>query len=57
MPNLDKGTDCLKLLLFQASKDMQEPLFPMFFPIIGAHITFRYCSKDYPFENEHSWKF
>ena len=38
MPNLGKGTECVKLLLSQASKDMYEPLVPMFFPIFGAHI-------------------
>ena len=30
MPNLGKGTECIKLLLSQASKDMHEPLFLMF---------------------------
>ena len=38
-PNLGKGTECIKLLLSQASKDMYEPLVPMFFPILGAHIS------------------
>ena len=38
MPNLGKGTECIKILLTQASKDMYEPLVPMFFPIFGAHI-------------------
>ena len=45
MPNLGKGTECIKLLLSQASKDMHEPLVPMFFPVLGAHISvaeFRY---------------
>ena len=33
-----KGTEFVKLLLSQASKDMFEPLVPMFFPILGeAH--------------------
>ena len=36
MPNLGKGTEIVKLLLTQASKDMYEPLVPMFFPIFGA---------------------
>jgi hypothetical protein len=36
MPTLGKGTECIKLLLTQASKDMHEPLVPMFFPILGA---------------------
>ena len=39
MPKLGKGTECIKLLLSQASKDMHEPLVPMFFPILGAHIS------------------
>ena len=39
MPTLGKGTECIKLLLSQASKDMQEPLVPMFFPILGAHVS------------------
>ena len=39
MPNLGKGTEIVKLLLSQASKDMYEPLVPMFFPILGAHIS------------------
>ena len=39
MPNLGKGTECIKLLLSQVSKEIQEPLVPMFFPILGAHIS------------------
>ena len=39
MPNLGKGTECIKILLSQASKDMHEPLVPMLFPILGAHIS------------------
>ena len=39
MPKLGKGTECIKILLIQASKDMREPLVPMFFPILGAHIS------------------
>jgi hypothetical protein len=39
MPNLGKGTEFIKLLLSQASKDMHEALVPAFFPIIGAHIS------------------
>ena len=31
MPNLGRGTECVKLLLSQASKDMKRPHFPMFF--------------------------
>ena len=36
MPKPAKGTEFCKLLLSQASKDMYEPLVPMFFPILGA---------------------
>ena len=32
MPTLGKGTECVKLLLSQTSKDMHEPLVPMLFP-------------------------
>ncbi len=48
MPNLGKGTECIKFLLTQASKDMYEPLVPMFFPIFGAHISgaeFQYSGR------------
>ena len=38
MPYLGKGTDCIKLLLSQTSKDMREPLVPMLFPKLGEHI-------------------
>lgn len=51
MPKLGKGTECLKLLLSQVSKDMHDPLVPMLFPILGAHIS---CSEFlYP---DLSWK-
>ena len=39
MPNLGRGTECIKLLLTQASQEMREPFVPMFFPIFGAHIN------------------
>jgi len=39
MPKLGKGTECIKILLSQASKDMHEPLVPMLFPILGAHVS------------------
>ena len=38
MPNLGRGTECIKLLLSQASKDMRETLVPMLFPSLGAQI-------------------
>ena len=39
MPTLGRGTECIKLLLSQASKDMHEPLVPMLFPSLGAHMS------------------
>ena len=39
MPNLGKGTEIVKILLSQASKDMYEPLVPMSFPVLGEHIS------------------
>ena len=39
MPNLGKGTECIKILLSQVSKDVREPLVPMLFPILGAHLS------------------
>ena len=39
MPSLGNGTECIRLLLSQASKDMYEPLVPMFFPVLGAHLS------------------
>ena len=39
MPTLGKGTDCIKILLSQVSKDMREPLVPMLFPPLGAHVS------------------
>ena len=39
MPRPAKGTEIVKLLLSQASKDMREPLVPILFPILGAHIS------------------
>ena len=39
MPTLGKGTECIRLLLSQASKNMHESLVPMLFPSFGAHIS------------------
>lgn len=36
MPNLGRGTECIKLLLSQVSKNMQKPLIPMLFPVLGT---------------------
>ena len=51
MPNLGKGTECIKFLLTQASKDMHESLVPMLFPSLGAHISG--AEFQYP---DRSWK-
>ena len=51
MPNLGKGTECIRLLLSQVSKDNYEPFVPMFFPIFGAHISG--AEFQYP---DNSWK-
>ena len=40
MPYLGKGTECIKLLLSQTSKDMREPLVPIFF-IAMQHFFYR----------------
>ena len=39
MPNLGRGLKNVALLPSQASKDMQEPIVPMLFPILGAHVS------------------
>ena len=39
MPKPSRGTEFCKLLLSQASKDMQETLFPMTIPTLAAHLT------------------
>ena len=38
MPKLGKGTEIVSLLLSQASKSMHEPIVPMIFPVLGAHV-------------------
>ncbi|MBO4443183.1 MAG: hypothetical protein J5814_00215 [Bacteroidaceae bacterium] len=48
MPKPSKGTECVSLLLSQASKDMREPLVPMIFPALAAHLSdvkFMYCDN------------
>ena len=50
MPNLGKGTEIVKLLLSQASKDMYEPLVPMSIPALAAHLSevdFMYSDNQY----------
>ena len=39
MPTLGKVTECIRLFLSQASKDMHESLVPMLFPSPGTHIS------------------
>ena len=39
MPKFGRGTDCIKILLSQVLKDVQEPIVPMLFPIFGAHMS------------------
>ena len=50
MPKPGKGTEIVKLLLSQASKDMQEPLVPMAIPALAAHVSdveFMYSDNKY----------
>ena len=50
MPTLGKGTECIKLLLSQASKDMRETLVPMAIPALAAHLSeveFMYSDNKY----------
>ena len=39
MPSLGRGTECIKILLSQVSKEVREPIVPMLFPILGAHMS------------------
>ena len=39
MPNLGRGLESVALLPSQASKDMQEPIVPILFSILGAHVS------------------
>ena len=39
MSKLSTGTEFVKFAISQASKDMQEPLFPMLFPILEVEIN------------------
>lgn len=38
MPNTGKGTEFIKFILSQASRDMREPLVPMAMPALAAHL-------------------
>lgn len=39
MPNLGKGTECIKLIASQISPDMRESIIPMLFPALGAYMS------------------
>ena len=39
MPRPSKGTEIVNLLLMNASKDMRQPLLPMAFPALAAHLN------------------
>ena len=50
MPKPGKGTEIVKLLLSQVSKDIREPLLPMTFPALAAYLSnveFKYCDNKY----------
>lgn len=50
MPKPAKGTEIVKLLLSQASRDMREPLVPMAIPALASHLTdveFMYSDNQY----------
>ena len=38
MPRTGKGTQFVKFILSQASKDMRDPLIPMAIPAVAAHL-------------------
>lgn len=45
MPRLGRGTEFIALLHSQVSRDMQQSITPMLFPVLGAHVSgaeFRY---------------
>ena len=39
MQTLEKKTECIKILLFKASKDMHTPLVSILYPLLCAHIS------------------
>ena len=43
MPKLGRGLESAALLLSQVSKDMHQPIVPMLFPILGAHVMCILC--------------
>ena len=51
VPVLGRGPECIKLLCSQALNDMVEPLIPMLFPVLGAHIS----NTEFLFPDQ-SWK-
>ena len=51
MPKLGRGTEFVKILLSQVSKDVQEPIVPMLFPVLGAHM----CGAEFQYPDL-TWK-
>ena len=50
MPKPGKGTEIVKLLLSQVSREMREPLLPMTIPALAAHVSdveFMYSDNKY----------
>ena len=50
MPKPAKGTEIVKLLLSQVSREMREPLLPMTIPALAAHVSdveFMYSDNKY----------
>ena len=50
MPKLGRGLESVNLLLSQVSKSMHEPLAPMVFPALAAHlceVEFMYSDNKY----------
>lgn len=39
IPRLGKDTESVALLPSQVSKDVHQPIVPMLFPILGAHVS------------------
>ena len=39
MPELKKGSECIKKLLSKGSKGIQEPILPMLFPILVTYVS------------------
>ncbi len=39
LPTLGNGTESIQLLLSQVSKDIQQPIVSMHFPVLGTHVS------------------